>query len=209
MTRQRWLLPGLLLVAGFALWLLLAGPAELLGVDTGHAGMVLLVTCLWVSLYAIGRAPSSALDRSVSPGEWKAWIGTAFMGAAVAYFMLNLEVFQGPPVPDNPEASVVGRHLVLLLVAWKVLSSVLAARWKGEVEEDERDREIERRAAGWGRGVLLAAVGVLAGTLGLSPPERLQWATHFLVANLLVLSLMLGWLAECATTAMYHWRDRR
>lgn len=209
MSKQRWFLPGLLLVAGFAMWLLLAGPAELLGIDTGHAGMALLVTCLWVSLYAIGNAPRGGLDRAVSPGEWKAWIGTAFMAVAVAYFVLNLEVFQGPPVPDNPEAAVVGRHLVLLLVAWKVLSSVLAARWKGEVEEDERDREIERRAAGWGRGVLLAAVGVLAGTLGLSPPERLQWATHFLVANLLVLSLMLGWLAECATTALYHRRDRR
>ena len=209
MVGQRWLVPGMLLAAGCAMWLLLAAPGELLGVDTGHAGMVLLVTCLWVSLYAIGSAPRGRLDQAVSPGEWKAWVGTAFMAVAVAYFLANLEVFRGPSVPDNPGAAAIGRNLVLLLVAWKVLSSVLAARWKGEVEEDERDRAIERQAAGWGRGVLVVAIGILAGTLGLSPSDRLQWATHFLVANLLVLSLMLGWLAECAATAAYYWRDRR
>ena len=49
----------------------------------------------------------------------------------------------------------------------------------------------------------------LAVTLGLSPVERLAWATHFMIANLLVFALMWGWLCEYVATAMLYWRDRR
>src|SRR3546814_6056297 len=74
------------------------------------------------------------------------------MAVAVAYFLVKIRVFQGAGVPFNPEAAAVGRNLVLLLVAWAVLSSVVASRWKGQVQEDERDREIARHASGWWRG---------------------------------------------------------
>ncbi|MHB8911051.1 MAG: hypothetical protein ACYC42_00005, partial [Lysobacter sp.] len=42
MALHRWMLIGLLGVAGLAFWLLVAGPSQLLGIDTGNAGMVLL-----------------------------------------------------------------------------------------------------------------------------------------------------------------------
>ena len=45
--------------------------------------------------------------------------------------------------------------------------------------------------------------------LGLSPPHRLQWASHFMVANLLVFALMWGWLVEYAATVVMYVRDRR
>ena len=208
MKLQRWGFPVLLLVAGLALWLLLAGPSELLGFDTGKVGMVLLVTAAWVSLLAVRSLPHGELDRAISPGEWKAWVGVVFMAIAVAYFLARIRVFGGAGVPFNPEAAAVGRNLVLLLVAWAVLSSVIASRWKGQVQEDERDREIANQARGWGRGALIACVIGLAVTLAFSPAWKLQWASHMMIANLLVLALMWGCLFEYAATAVAYWRER-
>jgi uncharacterized membrane protein len=95
-----------------------------------------------------------------------------------------------------------------LLVAWSVLSRVVASRWKDEVQEDERDREIARQASGWGRGALIVCVIGMAVTLAFSPPDRLLWASHMMIANLLVLALMWGCLFEYAATAVAYWRDR-
>lgn len=208
MALRRWGVPLLLSTALLALWLLLAGPSRVFGIDPGHAGMVLLVATAWASLYAVQSLPRGTLEHA-SPGEWKARIGAGFMAVAIAYFAAKLHVFQGESMPHAPHASAVARNLVLLLVAWSVLSSVLAGRWKQAVREDERDREIAVRAAGWGRGALVAAVAAIAVLLGVSPAERLQWASHLLVANLLVLALMAGCLVEYVAAAAFHWRDRR
>jgi hypothetical protein len=209
MAFRRWGFPLLLLVAGLLLWLLLAGPERLFGFDTGKAGMALLVTVAWVSLYAARQLPRGELERAASPGEWKARIGMVFMAIAIAYFLARVRVFQGAAVPFDPEATAVGRNLVLLLVAWAVLSGIVAARWKGEVQEDERDREIARLAGGWGRGALVACVVGIAVMLAFSPAERLQWASHLMIANLLVFALMWSCLFEYAAAVVAYWRDRR
>jgi uncharacterized membrane protein YidH (DUF202 family) len=209
MSLRRWGITGLLAVAGVAFWLLLAGPSKLLGVDSGQAGTALLVTVAWVSMYAVSRLPQGELDAAASPAEWKAWIGAGFMLVAVGYFLAKIEVFAAAKVLGDPDASAVARNLVLLLVAWTILSSVMASRWKGEVEEDERDRAIAARAAGIGRIALIVCVIGLAVTLGLSPAEKLQWASHFLVANLLVMAVMWGCLFEYVSGAVLHWRARR
>jgi uncharacterized membrane protein len=208
MRTRRWGFPALLLAAGLALWLLLAGPSKLLGVDTGQAGTALLVTVAWVSLFAIHRMPRGEIERAASPGEWKAWSGVVFMAVAIAYFLSKLHAFQGASIPHDPEAAAVGRNLVLLLVAWSVLSVVIASRWKGEVEEDERDREIARRGSGWGRGALTVGVIGIAVMLAFSPDAKLQWATHPMIANLLVFALMWGCLFEYAAIGVAYWRDR-
>ncbi len=209
MLTQRSGFAGLLAIAGLALWLLLAGPSKLLGIDTGNAGMALLIGAAWISLYAIYRLPRGEVEKAVSPGEWKAWVGAAFMAITIAYFLAKAHVFQGPPIPHNPDATAVGRNLVMLLIAWAVLSGVMASRWKGEVEEDERDREIAVQAGGWGRGALVFCIVGIAVMLGFSPPEKLVWATHLMIANLLIFALMWGCLFEYAATAAYYWRDRR
>jgi uncharacterized membrane protein YidH (DUF202 family) len=209
MSLRRWGIIGLLAVAGVAFWLLLAGPPELLGVDTGQAGTALLVTVAWVSMYAVSRLPRGELGALASPAEWKAWIGAGFMAVAIGYFLAKIEVFAAAEVFGDPGAGAVARNLVLLLVAWTILSSVMASRWKGAVEEDERDRAIAARAAGIGRVALIVCVIGLAITLGLSPAEKLQWASHFLVANLLVMAVMWGGLFEYAASAVLHWRARR
>ncbi|CAN7221143.1 hypothetical protein LJR143_000671 [Pseudoxanthomonas sp. LjRoot143] len=209
MTLQRggWLV--LLVGAMLAFWALLAGPDTLAGVDLGKWGTALLVALAWISMYAVSRVPVGEAERGVSPGEWKAWVGVAFMVVATGYFLAKSHVFADGPAWDNPDAQAVGRNLVLLLVAWSVLTGVLGSRWKGRVQEDERDRRIEQQAASWGRGALTFCVVGLAVMLAFSPADRLAWATHFMIANLLVFALMWGWLCEYAATAVMYWRDRR
>ncbi|MGH8028213.1 MAG: hypothetical protein ACREO0_15965 [Pseudoxanthomonas sp.] len=209
MTMQgRWL-AGTLLLGAFALWLLLFGPASVLGFDSGQVGMALLMGSAWLSLYRISRAPRDQLEGMASPGEWRAWLGLGFMLAAVIYFLVKAQVFQQMSAWNDPNAAAVARNLVMLLIAWAVLSNVLGSRWKGAVQEDERDREIEKQAAGWGHGALVFSIIGIAVMLGFSPAEKLQWARPFVIANLLVFALMWGWLCEYAATALMYWRDRR
>lgn len=152
MLKRRWAIPGLVLVGGLGLWLLIPGPRNLLGFDGGNASIALLAAVTWTPLYLLGTTQRTNIDAVVSPGEWKAWIGFAFMAVAVAvaYFVIHLQAFRTGPAADNRDAAAVVRQLVLLLIAWSVLVRVLSARWKGAVEQDERDREITRNARGLG-----------------------------------------------------------
>lgn len=206
-SRRGWV--GLLLLAALGLWLLL-GSGRVFGVDLGAAGVPLLLVPAWIALYGISTMPGPALENAVSPGEWKAWIGLAFMLAAALYFLAKLPLLVGESLPGAaPHATAVARNLVLLLIAWIVLSHGVASRWKHRVQEDERDREIARRAGDWGRGALVVAVVAVAVLLGFSPPDRLQWATHFLVGNLLLFALVVAWLVEQGASVAMYWRDRR
>jgi hypothetical protein len=62
----------LMLLAGLSLWLLLAGPGRLFGLQTGDFGVLVLMAGTWALLYAVSRIPREALDAAASPAEWKA-----------------------------------------------------------------------------------------------------------------------------------------
>lgn len=203
-----WMRWGLMLVAGCALWLLLAGPEALLGWDAGRVGMVLLVGSAWALLYAVSRTPREALTGSASPAEWQARVGTGFIAVAMLYFFSKMPVFDTAPFAHSPEAAAVGRNLVMLLIAWAILSSVLVSRWKGAVGADERDREIAAKAAGWGHGALIFSLVGMAVMLGF-PAEKLEWATPPMIGNLLIFVLMWGWLCEYVATLAYYLSDRK
>ncbi|MBN8212961.1 MAG: hypothetical protein J0M09_08585 [Xanthomonadales bacterium] len=196
------------MVAGCALWLLLAGPQELFGWDTGQFGMVLLVASAWGLLYVVSQMSGEELQRSASPAEWKARIGAGFTVIAMVYFFAKMHVLKDVTLPHDPDANAIGRNLVLLLIAWLVLSEVLASRWKGAVEEDERDREIAVLAASWGhRALIFCIVGIAM--LSFTPADRLEWATPLMIGNLLIFALMWGWLCEYVATLAYYRRDRQ
>lgn len=208
MLVRRGLFAGLVVVAAAGLWLLLAGPSKVLGIDTGNAGVALLVTVTWVSLYAIGSMPNGGLDNAISPGEWRAWIAFGFTAAIAAYAVANAHLFQGPPLWQNPDANRVGRNIALLAIAWAILTQVLQARWRGKVQEDERDRAIEAQASSWARiSLSVYAIG-LALMLGFSPAAKLAWAPPPMIAHLLVVGLVLSCLVEYGATAVAYWRDR-
>lgn len=198
----------LLLVTGTALWVLLAGPGRLFGIASGPVAIVVLLVGTWALLHAVSRIPRDALEAAASPAEWKARIGLAFCFVAVVYFLANAHVFDDAPIPHNPAARQVGQNFVLLLVAWSVLSSVVASRWKGAVEEDERDREIAVDAAGWGHGALIVCIVGFAILLTFTPLEKIEWATPPMIGNLLIFALMWGWLCEYFATLWLYRRDR-
>lgn len=207
MRWPKWGLAGVVVLAGVAFWLLLAGPKELLGVDPGGFGFGLLVLVAWGAVHGISAAPRTELDDAVSPGEWRAWIGVGFTLGVMAYLLLKADVIAG--ADDMRDLGRIGRNIVLLLITWAVVGQVLQWRWKDKVLEDERDREIEVRAAGWARGALVFSVIGVAVTLGLTPAARLAWATPIMLAHLLVFALVWHSLVEYAVTALSYWRDRR
>lgn len=207
MRWPKWGLAGLVALAGVAFWLLLAGPEQVLGIDPGGFGFGLLVLVAWGAVHGISVAPRGELDDAVSPGEWRAWVGLGFTVMVAAYLLLKADVIAG--ATDMRDLGRIGRNIVLLLITWAVISQVLQWRWKGKVLEDERDRDIEVRAAGWGRGALVFVVFGLAVMFGLSPVDRLAWATPIVTAHLLVFALVWGCLVEYAVTAVSYWLDRR
>ncbi|MGH8029336.1 MAG: hypothetical protein ACREO3_05305 [Arenimonas sp.] len=196
-----------MVLAFVAFWLLLAGPDEILGVDLDGFGIGLASLVAWLALHGISVAPRGELDDAVSPGEWRAWIGAGFSVLVAGYLLAKGDVIAAAAGPHD--LSRIGRNIALLLVAWAVVSQVLEWRWKDRVLKDERDRDIEVRAAAWGRGATVYAVIALAVTLGLSPAARLAWATPIVVAHLLVFALVASCGVEYIVTAVSYWRDRR
>ncbi len=209
MLRSVWWRWVLVVSAGGALWLLLAGPGQVMGRDPGPMGMALLVLSAWGLIDAVGRLPRETLLASASPAEWYARIGLGFNLIAMLYLFVKSPMLGDAPVQDDPDAVAIGRNLVMLLIAWLVISSVLASRWKGIPELDERDREIAAKASGWGRGALIFCVVGFAITLGFSPVNRLAWASQPVIAHLLVFALLWGWLCEYAATLVHYRLDRR
>lgn len=207
MRWPKWGLAGLVVLAGVAFWLLLAGPKAVFGVDPGGFGFGLLVLVAWGAVHGISVAPRGELDEAVSPGEWRAWIGLGFMVVVAGYLLVKADLIAG--VEDMRDLDRVGRNIVLLLITWAVISQVLAWRWKGKVLEDERDRDIAVRASGWARCALVFIVIGLAAMFAFSPAERLTWATPIVIAHLLVFALVWHSLVEYAVTAISYWRDRR
>jgi uncharacterized membrane protein len=105
-------------------------------------------------------------------------------------------------------ATHLGVRLVALITFYVILGHVLRVRRGGEVLEDERDLEIKARAAAWGRGALVFCVAGLMVMLGLSPVEKLHWATPLVIASQLWFALLWGWLVEYAAVVFFYWRDR-
>ena len=200
---------GLVSVAMFALWLEVAGPDRMFGIDSGSVGFALLVATAWGALYLLYRMPRGDLDAAIAPGEWRAWIGSVFIAQLTIYLLLKSHVFSGAPLLGNPAASAVGRNVVLLLIAWIVVSSLMGRRWVGQVQEDERDRRIAGIASGWGTAALIFSIFGLIVTLGLSPAEKLAWAHPVTVAHMLIFALLWGGLVEHLVSAILYWHDRR
>ncbi len=207
MRWPKWGLAVLVALAGVAFWLLLAGPDQLLGLDSGNLGVALAATVAWVSMYGVSVAPRGALDDTVSPGEWKAWIGLGFNLLVAVFLIAKADVIAA--AVDRRDLGGVGRSIVMLLIAWAILSSTLESRWRDRVSVDERDRDIAARGAGWGRGALVVGVIGLVVLFGFSPTAHLAWATPLVIAHLLIFSLILSCIFEYAAIGLSYWHDRR
>lgn len=207
MRWPKWGLAVLAALAGLSFWMLLAGPREILGLELGKVGVGLVILVAWTSLYGVSAAPRGELEEVVSPGEWRAWVGLGFTAMMAAYLLVKANVIAG--AVDLRDLGGIGRNIVLLLVAWAIIAQVLSGRWKGQVLEDERDREIERKAACWARAALVGVMFVFVVLFGFTPLDRLAWATPIAISHLLLFGLVCHSLVEYAVTVGAYWRDRR
>ena len=199
-----WLMLGLAALAT-GLWLVFWPPTEsaawvavgtpLLG---GGSALVALQLVQW---------RTTGLERVAAPAEVNAWVMLLFLGATLAALLGSMDALAAGLVGGERKQLIV--KLSVLVIFYVVLAQVLRARRGAVVLEDERDREIRRLAAGWGRGALIFCIVGLIVLLGLSPQHKLQWATPTVIASHLLFVLMWGWLCEYAATVIYYWRDRQ
>jgi hypothetical protein len=204
---RRWQMPSLVLAAGLSFWLLLAGPERVLGVDLGGFGIGLAALAAWYAIHVLSTTPRGAWDERVAPGEGRAWVGLAFTLLVAGYLLAKHALIAS--ADDFRDLGRIGRNVGLLIAVWLVIAQVLRWRWKGRVQEDERDRQIERHAADWGHGATIFCVIGVAVMLVLTPAPRLAWATPIATAQLLVFAVLWGSIVEFTAALIAYWRDRR
>jgi uncharacterized membrane protein len=186
-------------------------------IDLGWPGGLAVLAASWLVWYLLWAtlqesAAAAKTDESlapVSPGEQRAWIGLAFTVAILVYYATRGAQMVAADGSMAPEASAIGRHIGMLVVAWLVVMQVLRKRWRDTVEEDERDRQIQGHASGWARMGLSVFVIGLAVMFAFSPLDHLAWAKPMTLSNLLMTGLIATSLLEYAVTGLAYWRDRR
>jgi membrane glycosyltransferase len=118
-----------------------------------------------------------------------------------------------PEVPANfgdlPSQHFIA-NLVVLFIAWAVVSSALRGKEPDVIEADERDRRLRSSADHIGDWALTILVCWCAGLLAFQPAERLSWwLAPLIAANVLIGILIVKTLIEHAyLVGRYAW-DRQ
>lgn len=200
------------LIVGFAaltagLWLVFWPPPDnvALGLAYGLGGSLVG----WGSALAAIQLVlwrKTGIERMTAPAEVNAWIMLLFVGTITAVSLANSSLLATGL--SSRGAVHLAYKLGALVLFFVVLAHVLRVRRQGAVLEDERDAQIRSRAVGWGRGALIVCVFGLMVMLGLSPLEKLEWATPKVIASQLWFALLSGWLVEYVAVIVQYWRDR-
>jgi uncharacterized membrane protein len=199
-----------LALAGVGLALFFSREMSDLNLPFGWFGMCLFVAATWFCVDAVHRIPQSEAEATIAHGEWQAWVGVAFISAAIAASLLSIAAFMPQlPIGSNPEAGNAGRGIGAIFVAWLVLSYVLKERWVGKVLADERDTQIDLIASQWARGATSCCVIVVALLLGFGDTERVREFSYPFIAQMLMLALLAGLWFDQFVAAILYWRDRR
>ena len=179
--------------SGYSMWIVgMGGP--LVGCGSALAAIQL---SLW---------RKTGFEHAAAPAEINAWIMLLFVGALVAVSLGNADLLATGL--SGHGATHLGLKLGGLTLFYLILAHLLRARRGEAILEDERDLEIRMRAAAWGRGALIFCIAGLMVMLGLSPAEKLRWATTLVIASQLWFSLLWGWLVEYIAVVFFYWRDR-
>ncbi len=189
------------------LWLVFWSPDSM--IPTLRYGLGSLLLGFGVSQTAVQLAVrrQTSFEQNTSAAEAKAWLSLCFVGAITVYLLVGAPVLATGPAVG--EAARIGTKLMAILVFWIVIAAVLRGRRGDTVAEDERDRAIDAKAEGWARAALTFCLIGLIAMLGLSPAEKLQWATPTMLAFQLLFVLLWASLVRNAVVAIMYWRDRR
>lgn len=196
----------LILVAPLSLGLMFIGPARVFGIDTGLWNGTVVIALGWATLYGWWNVSDEA-DRLLSRSELYAGIGFTFTLALIVVFLWKFRALGWDVESFAQSGRSLGRAMVMLLVAWAVFRSVLEQRRGAQVERDERDREIERRAQAHSHVALIVLVITLILHLGVFPEHFVSPVTGPNVAHWLIAVLVLASLVEYASVLVQYRRD--
>ncbi len=185
-------------------------------IDFGWLGGLAILAGAWLVWYLLWAtiqksAAEAGTDESlatISPGEQRAWVGLVFSAGILVYFALHGAQMVAADGSMAPEASRIGRHIVMLIIFWLIVMQVLRQRWRDAVEQDERDRFIQARASNWARmGLSIFVIGI-ALMFAFSPLANLAWAKPMTISNLMMFGLIATSALEYSVTGVAYWRDR-
>ena len=196
-----------LLATAAGLWLVFWSPDSMIPALRYGLGSLLLGFGVSQTAVQLAVRRQTSFEQNTSAAEAKAWLSLCFVGAITVYLLVGAPVLATGPAVG--EAARIGTKLMAILVFWIVIAAVLRGRRGDTVTEDERDRAIDAKAEGWARGALTFCLIGLIAMLGLSPAEKLQWATPTMLAFQLLFVLLWASLVRNAVVAIMYWRDRR
>lgn len=198
-----------LLVGGIGLVLFFTGLYRDVNLPLGLIGSVVFTAAVWFAVSAIHTTPSSEAEQRVAPGEWKAWVDSAFLLAILVAMVSGFEAYRShAPIIGNPEAAGFGRDIAGIFIAWLIVGHLLRKRW-GAVISDERDTLIQLKTTQLSLYMLVCGLIAFAVGLSANPLERLQWLSYALVAHILIVLMLLAHLIGNIAQIVYYVRDRR
>jgi hypothetical protein len=211
-SRSAWLVLVLTLTGALAS---LFGPTTpVWGLNLGSLGATVFGFTLWIGAWLFARYPDQIFTPTWSIAERRAWTGLVFVALIfLAYLRFMWGLAGMPEVPatfgDLPAEHFIA-NLVVLFVAWAVVSATLRGKQSDAIEADERDGRLRSAADHVGDWALTIVVCWCAGLLAFQPAERLSWwLAPLIAANVLVGILIVKTLVEHAyLVGRYAW-DRR
>jgi hypothetical protein len=193
----------------------LFGPDQSLwGLNLGSLGATVFGFTVWFGAWLFARYPERIFAAAWSIAERRAWTALVFVLLiffAYLRFMWSVAGMQEAPASfgDLPSQHFIA-NLVVLFIAWAVVSSEIRGKEPDVIESDERDRRLRGAANHAGDWALTILVCWCAGLLAFQPAERLTWwLAPLIAANVLIGILIVKTLVEHVyLVGRYAW-DRR
>jgi hypothetical protein len=211
-TAQRaWQLLGTVALVGCAASLF--GPDERwLGVDVGATGSAVFTLAMIGALTLASMRPAEIFPEHWSLAESRAWVALVFillvLVSFVKYFLMVSNLNPVPATPREFPADALLWQLSTLLVAWGIISAVLAHR--GGPDEDERDLRMRLgadRAGDW--ALTMAIAGCIALLIALPAARLAWWLQPMVVVHLLIGILILRTFVEHIARVILYAIERR
>lgn len=167
----------------------------------GYIGGGLLIAAALLARAHWERRAREAGDDPGAP-ERAIWHGLVVTGFICAFGIITL---MHPGSEVHSRTGDTGGWDSWTMILGAVISYALLQNRK--VEPDERDRAIAALGTRAGYAGLIALLLVLLLTLGFAPRPWLVRATHWLLANLLVMLILLSVLVRQVAMLVAYWRD--
>ena len=209
-TRLGWIL---LVVAVIGATASLFGPhAPQWGLDVGATGAALFGFALWSGAWLLGKHPDRIFSPSWPIAERRAWTGLLF---ALLIFLNYLRFMWTLSLEDAPRslAEIPSRHfvwnLIVLLIAWSIVSKTVGGDSSDTIDFDERDRRIQRAADRAGdTAFTVITIGSIVLLMAV-PSQRLAWWLEpMIAAQVLIGMLIVRTLSEYAYLVVSYIRER-